>query len=130
MNKIKGNGGVLLKRLLTDVMLSGLQNGIQWETREGNFVSHGEAVLWRKLGIPINLGHNGVRVCLVEGVLIDVMLSIPLMQGTAKGLMVCSEYPAWSGDHSHHVGIINRTLADRLSKSWQSSCDHKWEGNG
>ena len=38
--------------------------------------------------------------------------------------MVCSEYPAWSGDHSHHVGIINRTLANRLSKSWQSSCDH------
>ena len=67
-------------------MLSGLQNGIQWEIREWNFVSHGKGVLWRKPGIPINLGHNGVRVCLVKGMLIDVMLSIPLMQGTARGL--------------------------------------------
>lgn len=81
-----GKGCVLSKRLLIDVMLSGLQNGIQWEIREWNFVSYGKAVLWRKPGIPMNLGHNGVRVCLVKGVLIDVMLSIPLMQGTNRGL--------------------------------------------
>ena len=55
------------------------------KTREWNFVSHGKVVLWRKPGIQINLGHNGVKVYLAKGVLIDVMLSIPLMQGTTKG---------------------------------------------
>ena len=48
-------------------------------------VSLGKGVLWRKLGIPANLGHDGEWVCLVKGVLTDVMLSIPLIQGT-KGV--------------------------------------------
>ena len=66
-------------------MLSGLQNGIQREIMGGIFVPHNWGCCGRSWAFLLMWGTNGNGCALFKGVLIDVMLSIPLMQGT-KGV--------------------------------------------
>ena len=70
-----------------DAYSCSLDWGYQWgETRGIDFCASHLGVLWQKLGIPVNGVQMGNGCALFKGVLIDVMLSIPLIQGTKRGI--------------------------------------------
>ena len=102
------------QRLLIDIMLSGLQNGIQWEIM-GGILCFILGVLWWKLGIPVKMGYK-------EGFTSGNGIFVVLLLQIWENLVGVNNYVSlaiWG-----KKGIINRTLANRLSKSWQSPCDH------